>query len=78
MTIKACWNPRIECMDHNDLRKLQLERLQETIERVYFNVPCYRQKMQEAGLGPESLQHLEDLGKFPFATKEHLNRLHNP
>lgn len=72
MTQPAYWNPHIECMDRNDLRKLQLERLQDTIERVYFNVPYYRQKMQEAGLGPESLQYPEDLQKFPFTTKQDL------
>jgi len=59
-------------MDRGELRRIQTERLQETIERVYFNVPYYRQKMQEARLGPESFLQQEDLQKFPFTTKQDL------
>ncbi len=43
-------------MDRDGLKKVQSERLRETVERVYFNVPYYSNKMQEAGLGPESNQ----------------------
>ena len=32
------------------LRQVQSERLRETVERVYFNVPYYRNMMQEAGI----------------------------
>jgi len=35
-------------------------------------VPYYRNKMQEAGLGPESIQSAEDLHKLPFTTKQDL------
>jgi len=56
-------------MDRGDLRQVQNERLRETVERVYFNVPYYRHKMQEAGLGPESINSVEDLTKLPFTTK---------
>jgi phenylacetate-CoA ligase len=63
------WNRHFECMDRGDLRQVQNERLRETVERVYFNVPYYRHKMQEAGLGPESINSVEDLTKLPFTTK---------
>lgn len=59
-------------MDRDDLRKLQGERLLETVERVYFNVPFYRRKMQEKGLGPENIRSIEDIGKLPFTTKQDL------
>lgn len=59
-------------MDRNGLKKIQSERLLEAIERVYFNVPYYRNKMQEAGLGPESIQSIDDLHKLPFTTKQDL------
>ncbi len=59
-------------MDRNDLRQVQDERLRETVERVYFNVPYYRHKMQEAGLGPESIQYNRDLTRLPFTTKNDL------
>jgi phenylacetate-CoA ligase len=66
------WNRHFECMDRNDLKKVQNERLRETVERVYFNVPYYRNKMQEAGIGPESINTAADLSKLPFTTKTDL------
>ncbi|HUX95398.1 MAG TPA: phenylacetate--CoA ligase [Bacteroidales bacterium] len=66
------WNRHFECMDRDGLKKVQSERLRETIERVYFNVPYYRNKMQEAGLGPETIHSIDDLHKLPFTTKQDL------
>jgi len=66
------WNRHFECMDRDELRIVQGERLRETVERVYFHVPFYRQKMQEKALGPENIQTLDDLSKLPFTTKSDL------
>jgi len=66
------WNRHFECMDREGLKKVQSERLIETVERVYFNVPYYRHKMQEKGLGPESIRSIDDLGRLPFTTKQDL------
>jgi phenylacetate-CoA ligase len=66
------WNRHFECMDHDELMKVQSERLIETVERVYFNVPYYRHKMQEAGLGPESIRTIDDLERLPYTTKQDL------
>jgi len=66
------WNRHFECMDRNGIRHVQSERLRETVERVYFNVPYYRNRMQEAGLGPENIQTIDDLAKLPFTTKQDL------
>jgi phenylacetate-CoA ligase len=59
-------------MDRKGISRVQSERLRETVERVYFNVPYYRNKMQEAGLGPESIQTIDDIVKLPFTTKQDL------
>src|SRR5512142_2902173 len=66
------WNRHFECMERADLRRVQGERLRETVERVYFNVPYYRHKMQEAGLGPESINSIDDLSRLPFTSKQDL------
>jgi len=66
------WNRHFECMDRDELRRVQSERLVETVERVYFNVPYYRHKMQEAGLGPEKIRSIDDLDKLPYTTKQDL------
>ncbi|HLP73578.1 MAG TPA: phenylacetate--CoA ligase [Bacteroidales bacterium] len=70
--ISEIWNPHFECMDREGLSKIQSERLKETVERIYFNVPYYRHKMQEAGLGPERINSIEDISKLPFTTKNDL------
>ncbi len=66
------WNRTNECMTRDEMSVLQSERLRELIERVYFNVPYYREKMQAAGLGPDDIRSREDLHKLPFTTKDDL------
>ncbi|HHW67433.1 MAG: phenylacetate-CoA ligase [Epulopiscium sp.] len=66
------WNEHIECMGREEMRELQGKRLRETVERVYYNVPFYRKKMQELGLEPGDIRGIEDLEKLPFTTKQDL------
>ncbi|HOP75181.1 MAG TPA: phenylacetate--CoA ligase [Bacillota bacterium] len=66
------WEPQWECMDRNAIRRLQLERLQTVVERVYRQVPFYRRKFDEAGVKPGDIKHLEDLAKLPFTVKDDL------
>ena len=60
----------IECMPRENMRRLQLERLQKTVEDVYHRVPFYQKKLDEAGVKPADIKSLEDLRKLPFTTKE--------
>ncbi len=62
----------IEKASRDELRALQLERMKWTLAHAYENVPHYRRKFDAAGVKPESLRSLEDLGKFPFTTKADL------
>lgn len=59
-----------ETLPREELEKIQLERLQETVNRVYEKVPAYRKKMDEAGVKPEDIKALKDLAKLPFVTKQ--------
>ena len=56
----------------DELRALQLERLQDTLERVYDRVPHYRKAFDAAGVRPTDLGSLDDVGRFPFTGKEDL------
>ncbi|HEX2970508.1 MAG TPA: phenylacetate--CoA ligase [Bacteroidales bacterium] len=71
-SISEIWNPHFECMSREDLAGIQSTRLRETVERVYFNVPWYRHRMQKAGVGPESINSIDDIRKLPFTTKNNL------
>ena len=59
-------------MSRGAMQELQSERLRNTVERVYYNVPYYREKMQQAGLGPEDISGIDDLYKLPFTVKQDL------
>jgi len=54
------------------MRSLQGELLRELVERVYYNVPFYREKMQKAGLQPDDIKGIDDLHRLPFTTKSDL------
>lgn len=71
------WDPVNECQDREELQLLQLTRLQETVERVCRNVPCYQEKFGARGLQSGDIHSLEDLARLPFTTKEDL-RLNYP
>jgi phenylacetate-CoA ligase len=70
------WNERIETMDREEIRKIQLERLRETMKRAY-RVPFYKERMDQIGMKPEDFHTLEDLQKMPFTVKTDL-RDHYP
>ena len=59
-----------ETLSRQEIEKIQLERLQETVSRVYDKVPAYRKKMDDAGVKPQDIKTLKDLAKLPFVTKQ--------
>ena len=59
-----------ETLPREEIEKIQLERLQETVARVYDKVAPYRAKMDAAGVKPEDIKTLKDLAKLPFVTKQ--------
>jgi phenylacetate-CoA ligase len=59
-------------MSRDEMTKVQIERLINTVKRVYCNVPFYRSKMQKSGIEPGDIKSLEDLKKLPFTNKQDL------
>lgn len=66
------WQQKEECMAREDIKALQLERLQHTLQRVATRVPFYRNTFKEKGLDVTKISSLEDLRDFPFTTKQDL------
>jgi phenylacetate-CoA ligase len=54
----------------DELRSLQLERLRWAVGHAYRNVGHYRRAFDARGVHPEDLREIEDLGRFPFLTKQ--------
>ncbi|MFI5804702.1 phenylacetate--CoA ligase PaaK [Streptomyces sp. NPDC051561] len=61
-----------ERLSREELRVMQLERLQSSLRQAYAHVPHYRAAFDKAGLTPEDCRSLGDLAKFPFTTKADL------
>ncbi|WP_333660267.1 phenylacetate--CoA ligase [Chishuiella changwenlii] len=66
------FNPDIEQLPIEKLRKVQNERLQKTLQKVYNKVPFYKEAFDRAGVKPEDIKGVEDLHKLPFTKKNHL------
>ena len=61
-----------ERMPVEELRALQLERLQWTLRHAYENVPHYRAAFDAAGVHPDDCRELGDLARFPTTSKADL------
>ena len=68
---------KIESARREDIEKLQLSRLQDTVNRVYSLTPFYTDKFEQMQLSPSDIKSLEDVRKLPFTTKKDL-RAHYP
>ncbi len=68
----AIWNREYETIDRDELEQLQLERLQQTLSRVYRRVSYYKNLFDKIGFDPFDVSSLEDLKKIPYTTKETL------
>ena len=62
----------IEKASIDELRALQLERLQKTLAHAYAHSPVYQAKFDAAGVHPDDCKTLADLARFPFTTKADL------
>ncbi len=59
-------------MTREQIRQLQLERLQMSLNRAYLNVEFYRQRMDDQGILPEEVGTFETLRRLPFTTSQDL------
>ncbi|KAA0546926.1 AMP-binding protein [Bacillus sp. BGMRC 2118] len=67
----------IETASRSEMENLQLERLQDTVKRVYEKVPFYRHRFEEIGVAPVDITTVRDIIKLPFTVKSDL-RNHYP
>ena len=65
------WQPEIETMPREELKKLQAEKLRRTIETA-LKSPFYGQRLGRLGITPDSIKTVDDIRKIPFTTKQDL------
>ena len=56
----------------DQLRAVQLDRLQSCVRRAYEGVPHYRRQLDGRGTHPDDIRSLEDVRLLPFTTKADL------
>lgn len=66
------YNPEMECIDREELRKIQGERLKKVVAHTYNNVPLFRKRMDEKGVKPEDIHSVDDIVLLPFTEKTDL------
>ncbi len=59
----------IEKASLDELQALQLARMKRSLQHAYDNVPHYKLTFDDAGIHPDDLNSLADLGRFPLTTK---------
>ncbi len=65
----SIWNEKSETMPRKELKELQGQRLRQIVEYVSKQVPLYQHKFKEAGVKPEDIHGLDDIGRLPFTSK---------
>ncbi|NPE29838.1 phenylacetate--CoA ligase [Methanococcoides sp. SA1] len=66
------WNPQIERMPVDELKKIQGDKLCNLVKYVYEHSPFYRKRFDDAGIKPEDIKSLDDVNKLPFTYKKDL------
>ncbi len=60
----------LERASADELRQVQFERMRWSVRHAYEHVEHYRRSFDAQGVHPDDLRTIEDLGKFPFLTKQ--------
>jgi phenylacetate-CoA ligase len=71
---KVFWNKKIQAMSAEELKRFQLKLLRREVSFAYGNSRFYRRKFEAHKVNDLQIKSLEDLRKFPFTTREELER----
>jgi phenylacetate-CoA ligase len=63
------WEPKAERLPRHELGELRLARLRATLQPPHDNVPFYRRRLDEAGVGPDDIDCHGRVLDLPFTTK---------
>lgn len=64
------WNPKNETLPKDQLRALQLAKLQRLVRFAWERSPYHRRLYEQAGVHPDQIRSLDDLRRLPFMTRE--------
>jgi len=68
----AYWDKKVETLDRDSLKKLQLKRLKEIVKYA-LKTPFYKTRLKKAGISSAGdIKNWDDFKKIPFTTKDDL------
>lgn len=66
------FDEKAETAAPGELKRIQSERLARLVEYVRERNPIYRRMFEEAGVHPSDIRGIDDIGKLPVLTKDHM------
>lgn len=66
------FNEKFECMNREEMKNFQSERLQKLVKYVADRSPIYKQRLSKHGVSPSDIKTIDDITKLPFTVKEDL------
>ena len=72
MEKRKYYQPEIETMPVEEIKRLQSQKLVKQVKHVYENLPYYRDLMDKKGVSPDDIHGIEDIYKLPFIEKSDL------
>ena len=69
------WNDEAQRLPREELRALQLRRLQDQVARIYDRVGWYRRRLADSGVHADQIGSLADLARLPFTAKSDLREV---
>ncbi len=71
------WNPMLETLPPERLRKLQVNKFQRIMDWAYRNSKFHRKLYQQAGIEPGDIKTMEDIAKVPKVEKGMMRDIQN-
>jgi phenylacetate-CoA ligase len=68
------WDVAAQTMPRTELRALQDKRLRQAVTRAYDHAPFFRRLFDEAGVAPDDIKSVDDIGKLPLCKKDDLRQ----
>jgi phenylacetate-CoA ligase len=66
------YDQQVETASRDELARLQSQKLNAMLNKVFTSNPFYQNKFKKAGIALSDLRSVEDLHKFPFTVKKEL------
>jgi phenylacetate-CoA ligase len=69
MTEQIYWNPILETLPREQIRKIQLKKFRKIYQWAYDHTKFHRKLYDDAGIKPDDIRFFEDIRRIPTVEK---------